>query len=224
MKASYLPKQLLDWWNQVCLRRRQWLLWLLLCFHLVSWPYVWWCPWRFCSWSCLLHTLHTYRLASRSRPPRHSPLSVREVIESLTYVNLENLQPSRPHTRVTPLTSHSPRTHTLWGSLYEQRVPSRTTLCMKTTSRVSLDWQCRLQRLVAVKQTQAKVTKYLMRRCQDGSSSNQFLMSSSLLHMWLFFFSEWALSESTWYTHCLWVILQLHEPPETKPGSSTQWE
>lgn len=57
------------------------------------------------------------------------------------------------HTYMMSLTSHSPRTHTLCGSLYEQRVPSRTILCMKTTSRVSLDWQCRWQRLLAGKQT-----------------------------------------------------------------------
>lgn len=55
-----------------------------------------------------------------------------------------------------PLTSHSPRTHTLWGSLYEQRVPSRTTRSVRATARVSLDWQCRLQRLLAVRQTQQR--------------------------------------------------------------------
>lgn len=52
------------------------------------------------------------------------------------------------------LTLHSPRTHTLCGSLYEQRVPSSTVVCMKTTSRVSLAWQCRWQRLLAGEERQ----------------------------------------------------------------------
>lgn len=142
--------------------------------YLVSWQYVWWCPWRFCSWSCLLHTLHTYPPALRSRPHRRSPLSVREDMESLTPVVLESLQPSLSHTRLTALTSHSPRTHTLWGSLYEQRVPSRTTLCMKTTSRVSLDWQCRLQRLVAVRRTQTEMTQFFKRSCKNGTFAIHF--------------------------------------------------
>lgn len=44
---------------------------------------------------------------------------------------------------VTPLTLHSPPTQTLCGSLYEHRVPSMTTVSVKTTVRVSLDWQCK---------------------------------------------------------------------------------
>lgn len=40
--------------------------------------------------------------------------------------------------------------------------------------------------------------------------------------------SEWALHESAWrfVSLCLfvWLIIQLHEPPETKPGSLSQWE
>lgn len=70
----------------------------------------------------------------------------------------EHIHLSRSHT----LTSHSPRTHTLCGSLYEQRVPSRTILCMKTTSRVSLDWQCRWQRLLAGKQTEKHTWKRIV--------------------------------------------------------------
>lgn len=104
----------------------------------------------------------------------------------------EHIHLSRSHT----LTSHSPRTHTLCGSLYEQRVPSRTILCMKTTSRVSLDWQCRWQRLLAGKQTEKHMKK------------NSFPPHGYFLH------SEWALHKSALrcVSSCLsvWVILQQH--------------
>ena len=122
---------------------------VILAVYLVSWLFAWWCLWRFCSLSCLLHTPHTCPPALRSRPLRRSPLSVHEDMESLTHSRSETAVFALSHTHITSLTSHSPRTHTLWGSLYEQRVPSRTILCMKTTSRVSLDWQCRWQRLLA---------------------------------------------------------------------------
>lgn len=99
-----------------------------------------------------------------------------------------------------PLTSQSPRTHTLWGSLYEQRVPSRTTRSVRATARVSLDWQCRLQRLLAARQTQQR----------------RFLTRSSMQWAHLSF-SEPALSESAWLCVPAWVSLELQEPPETKP-------
>lgn len=99
-----------------------------------------------------------------------------------------------------PLTSHSPRTHTLWGSLYEQRVPSRTTRSVRATARVSLDWQCRLQRLLAARQTQKR----------------PFLTRSSIQWAHLSF-SEQALSESAWLRVSAWFSLELQEPPETKP-------
>ena len=105
-----------------------------------------------------------------------------------------------------PLTSHSPRTHTLCGSLYEQRVPSRTILCMKTTSRVSLDWQCRWQRLLAGKQTTFKMTTSLRK-----AHSPSILRTGG--YSWC---CEWAPRESAWRcaSLCLsaWVILQLHDP------------
>lgn len=53
--------------------------------YLASWMSVWWCPWRFCSWSCLLHTLHIYPPASKSRIHHHSPLSVHRWVESFIY-------------------------------------------------------------------------------------------------------------------------------------------
>lgn len=125
----------------------------------------------------------------------------------------DHMQLSCSLTHITSLTSHSPRTHTLCGSLYEQRVPSRTILCIKTTSRVSLDWQCRWQRLLAGKQTHKKCPNWV---------------GFHLYNQYSFLFSEWALHESAWrcVSLCLsvWLMLQLHEPPETKPGSSSQWE
>lgn len=108
-------------------------------------------------------------------------------MESLTHVDLTRCSLSLSHTHMMSLTSHSPRTHTLCGSLYEQRVPSRTILCMKTTSRVSLDWQCRWQRLLAGK------TKH--------KANTQKVTQLAHLRWWfhlynrhgiVFLFSEWA--------------------------------
>lgn len=106
-----------------------------------------------------------------------------------------------------PPTSHSPRTHTLWGSLYEQRVPSRTTRSVRATARVSLDWQCRLQRLLAARQTQER----------------RFLRWSWIewAHLSL---SERALSESAWLCASAWVSLELQEPPETEAVRPAQPE
>lgn len=56
--------------------------------YLVSWRYVWWCLWRFCSWSCHLHTLHSCPPAPRSRPLRHIPLSVNKGMQNLTHADL----------------------------------------------------------------------------------------------------------------------------------------
>lgn len=98
------------------------------------------------------------------------------------------------------LTSHSPRTHTLWGSLYEHRVPSRTTWSVRATARVSLDWQCRLQRLLAARQTQQ--WRFLTR------------LSIQWAQLW---FSEQALSESAWLCVAAWVSLEVQEPLESKP-------
>lgn len=62
----------------------------------------WWCPWRFCSWSCLLHTLHIYPPASRSQTHHRSPLSVQSRAESFIYL-------TRTATAVTP--RHRKTTH-----------------------------------------------------------------------------------------------------------------
>lgn len=102
---------------------------------------------------------HTPHLSSCFEEPNtpSQPTFCKQTWKFSTHAEQENLQVSPSHTWI-QLTSHSPRTQTLWGSLYEQRVPSRTTLCMKNTLCVSLDWQCRLQRLVAVRHPQAKMT------------------------------------------------------------------
>lgn len=115
-----------------------------------------------------------------------------------SFISAEQQLLSHPDT-VRPLTSHSPRTHTLWGSLYEQRVPSRTTWSVRATARVSLDWQCRLQRLLAGRGTQQR---------RVLRSSIQWAHHS---------FSEKALSESAWLCVSAWASLELQEPPETKP-------
>lgn len=133
---------------------------------------------------------------------------------------------SSKHIHVASLTSHSPRTQTLCGSLYEQRVPSWTILCIKTTSRVSLDWQWRWQRLLAGKQTQTR--KEVPSFKTNVRVAKPFLSSSFQPVCYYSLFSEWSLHESGWrsVSLCLsvWLILQLHKPPETKPGTSTQWE
>lgn len=124
------------------------------CPYLVSRQLVWWCLWGFCSWSCHLHTLRTCPPALRSQPPHRSPFSVQE---DTCRCDHGQVSCSLSRTHVAPLTSHSPSTHTLYGSLYEQRVPSRTVFCMETTPCVSLDWQCSWQRLLARIQTQTQI-------------------------------------------------------------------
>lgn len=94
-------------------------------------------------------------------------------------LNMCSSQHTHTHTDIKSLTSHSPRTHTLYGSLYEQRVPSRTILCMKTASLVSLDRQCRWQRLFAGRQTNIIFKRLLHWHCSD-----YFSFTTSV---WIFF-------------------------------------
>lgn len=88
------------------------LLGLLAGVYHVSWLCVWWCLWRFCSWSCRLHTLHTYPPASRSRPRCRSPLSVYEDTEWLTHEHVE-LSCSRTHVHDVTHLALSTHTHTV---------------------------------------------------------------------------------------------------------------
>ena len=119
---------------------------------------------------------------------------------------LKQMQLACPHTRITSLTSHSPRTHTLWGSLYEHRVPSSTILCMLTTSRVSLDWQCSLQRSLAGRWTHTHTHTHTHNKWPNSSNScvrmahmrSISVISSLQPTCDYLLFSEWALHESAW--------------------------
>lgn len=55
------------------------------------------------------------------------------------------------------LTTHSPRTQMLYGSLQEHRVPSCTSCFMYATSAVSFDWQQRWHLLLAEKQQEENI-------------------------------------------------------------------
>lgn len=186
-----------------------------MCVYLVSWLCVWWCPWRFCSWSCLPHRRHTCPPALRSRPHRHSPLSVHRDTKSSVFPQGFCSSPALAQATHLALPTH---THTVrvlvWAAcaiqdhpLHEDHVPRLFGLAMQVAA-----------------------------FCSCGTNQRESLNASHLQLVLLIYIYEHVISffiygtSSPWVSTTLsfivsaWVMLQLHEAPDTKSGSLSQWE
>lgn len=167
--------------------------------YLASLMSEWWCPWRFCSWSCLLHTLHICLPALRSRTVRHSPLSAHTRVESFIFLPRTAVAVTLGHRKDTHLTLPS-HTHAV-GVLVGAASPVEDHLVREGDGTCLFGLTMQVAAFVSCETNTTKMTLMM--------SSIQWAHVSS---------SEWALSESAWLHVSAWVGLQLREPPETEAG------